>query len=472
MPVDYAGNSLGTARIINVTNSSQVFTDYISRIDSNDYYKFSLTGRSSFNLVLNGLTDNVDVRLLNDNGSVIASSTNQRRNAEYVNSTLNAGNYYIQVYRVQDANTYYNLKVSSSASLDWFEQNIQDTGIRAAARSRFADNMIDRNDMIAILRDAKDYGVVDGTELKDLRTLVSNASYLKIPEYVRVLAHKVVNSDPANQKYQGNTLGNLSVGSSDRQMENLINKWFLGGDRPQTPYTYQYASGSLFQNGVSYSDVKQGDMNDCYLLTGLAATASSSPSKIESMFINNGDNTFTVRFYNKGVADYVTVDRYLPTTAQGYFVYANKGDYYNHSSNELWVALAEKAYAQLNESGWIYRDNTNSYNGIGNGGYVNDALAQITGYSTSFGNPINFSAIVNAVNSGQLIGLSTKSNTAQNIVSNHAYALLGYNPASQQFTLFNPWGINNNSTKPGIVQLNWSEIQTSFNYWDGTINRA
>lgn len=472
MPVDYAGNSLSTAISINVTNSSNVFTDCVNRIDSDDYYRFSLSGRSSFNLVLNGLSDNADVQLLNGNGSVIASSTHQRKNAEFINSTLDAGNYYIRVYRVQNANTYYNLKVFSEASSDWFDQNIQDTGIRAAARSRKADNMLDRNDAIAILREAKDYGVVDGTELTDLRTLVSNASYLGMPEYVRVLANKVVNGDSANQKYQGNTLGNLYAGSSDIQMENLINKWFLGSDRPQNPYSYQYANGSLFQNGISYNDVKQGNANDCYLLTGLAATAFSSPSKIESMFIDNGDNTFTVRFYNKGVADYVTVDRYLPTTSQGYLVYASYGDYNNNSSNELWVALAEKAYAQLNESGWIYKDNTNTYNGIGNGGYVNDALAQITGYSTSFGNPINFSAIVNAVNSGQLVGLSTKSNVAENIVSSHAYALVGYNSSSQKFTLFNPWGINNSSTKPGVVELNWSEMQQSFSYWDGTINSA
>jgi Calpain family cysteine protease/Bacterial pre-peptidase C-terminal domain len=352
---------------------------------------------------------------------------------------------------------------------DWFDQNIKDTGIRAATRLRFADQVLDRNDIISILREAKDNSVVDATEVKDLRTLVSNASYLKIPESVRVLANKVVNGDVANQKYQSNTLGNLDTGSSDVQLENLISKWFFGGDRPITPYTYQYASGSLFQNGISYQDIKQGVINDCFFLAGLSQTAFRSPSTIENMFIDNGDNTFTVRFWKNGVADYVTVDRYLPTTDTGYLAYANKGSYYNNSTNELWVTLAEKAYAQLNESGWIYQDNTNSYKGIGHGGYMSDAFSQITGRNVSSFNVLDFNSIVNAFNSGQLIGLATlETGVASNIVAAHGYTVVGYNSSTQKFTLFNPWGIDNGSSKPGIIELAWNEIASNFSYWDST----
>ena len=48
-------------------------------------------------------------------------------------------------------------------------------------------------------------------------------------------------------------------------------------------------------------------------------------------------------------------------------------------AEELWVALAEKAYVQLNESGWIHQDGTNSYEGIegGNSAY---AINQLTGW--------------------------------------------------------------------------------------------
>src|SRR5262249_60731869 len=93
---------------------------------------------------------------------------------------------------------------------------------------------------------------------------------------------------------------------------------------------------------------------------------------------DNGEGTFTVRFFRSGVAEYVTGDRFLPTDSSGRPVYSSFGRRYDDPGNELWVALAEKAYAQLNESGWIGQDGTNSYAGI-DGGYGDDALRQITG---------------------------------------------------------------------------------------------
>lgn len=573
-------NSHFTSAFAGINNHSinRIYTGWIGLRDAQDYYSFSLSGRSSLNISLDSLSGNADLQLLNSNGSVIASSYNRHNAADFIGITLDAGQYRIKVCRAGHMSIAYTLKLVQDQGLqllqfstnknsyqvgetisltntrvfdnnsatdvsrvdfwlqkdgghwqdiadavqftidssdnrnvrfdyaltglesgnyqlsaqahnksgastgsvqtsfsvvsiqDWFDQNIQDAVIRNAARSHFTDNVLDRNDMMAILRESKDNNNVDAIEIADLRTLVGNTSYIKMPEYVRVLSNKVVNSDTANQNYQGHALGNLYAGSNDGQIENLINKWFMGSDRPQTTYTYQYASGSLFQNGVHYQDVSQGETNDCFLLAGLAATASRNPSTIESMFIDNGDNTFTVRFWHNGVADYVTVDKYLPTNSSGYFVYANQGNYYNNSANELWVAFAEKAYAQINESGWIYQDNTNTYKGIGNGGYISDALAQITGQKTALGQGLDYNSIVNVFNSGHLVGLASKANgTASNIVQGHAYAVINYSSSTQKFTLFNPWGINNASSKPGIVELSWSEIETSFSYWDSTV---
>jgi hypothetical protein len=582
MPADFAGNNLNNSRNLNVNYINQTFTDWVGKGDKNDYYSFNLSSRSSLNLTVDGLSADANLQLLNSSGYVVSASYNSKKKAESISATLDAGTYYIRVYRAnKKKSTYYNLKVAGNetpqslqlstsktsyqqgeivsltntsvfdgngaadlarvdfwlqkdggewqdigdavnfiansndhryasfnyslsglaagnyllsakaydqsgastdsiqtsfsivpvSTQDWFDLNLQDAGIREAARWHFTDNILDRNDMIAILREAKDSSVVDASELTDLRTLINNSSFLGMPEYVRVLSNKVVNYDLANQNYQGKALGNLYAGSSDIQIENLISKWFLGSDRPTTSYNYQYANGSLFQNGITYQDIKQGSINDCFFLTGLAATVFRSPDIIQNMFIDNGDHTFTVRFYNYGIADYVTVDRYLPTNQEGNFVYASKGNYYGNSANELWVALAEKAYAQLNESGWIYQDNTNSYHGIGNGGYVSDALTNITGLNTSLANLLNFNSIVNAFNSGQMIGLSTKSTVVDaNIIAAHAYALVGYNSATQMFTLFNPWGIDNGTSKPGIIELSWNQIEANFSYWDATTN--
>lgn len=465
-----ANNTLTTAYNLGNLSGTKNLVSGIGSTDTNDYYKFTFGSTSNFSLSMTGMSANADVQLLNSSGAIIASSLNTGTANESISPrNLSAGTYFVRVYSASGSTNY---NASLSTTIDWFSQNIKDSGLQSAARERFTDGTLDRNDMIAVLRAAKDSSVVDATELTDLRNLVSNASYLKLPDYVKVLSNKVVNGNSANQKYQGVSLGNLYAGSSDTQMENLISKWFVGSDRPTTSYTYQYASGSLFQGSISVSDVKQGFVGDCYFLAGLAATALRASSTIGSMFIDNGDNTYTVRFYNNGVADFVTVDRYLPTDSSGTFVYANMGGSYNNSSNELWVALAEKAYAQLNESGWIGQDNTNSYEGISSG-YISDAFAQITGRSSSLGNTLDFTLITNAVNSGKLVGLATNSSgVASNIVPNHAYVVTGYNSSTQKFSLFNPWGVNGGydgrNFKPGTIELTWSEITANFSYWDST----
>jgi hypothetical protein len=339
--------------------------------------------------------------------------------------------------------------------------------------------------MMTILRDTKDGSVIDATELSDLRTLVmgkpDDPRPVAMPGYVYNLSYKIVSGNRANAWWTGGTtihqsLGNLFAGSSADHMERLIGKWFLGLDHPtavsynsSTVYGYQLASGSLFQGGVSYTDVSQGNLGDCYFLAALAGTAFRTPAAISSMFIDNGDNTWTVRFYNGSVADYVTVDRFLPTNA-GFRVYAGwGGGLANEADNELWVALAEKAYAQINEEGWIGQSNTNAYQEVDpinrptmnvtgiNGGWSDTSLQHITA-RTSHWEGLDYSdrtAVINAFNAGRIVFLNTH---------NHALTLVGYNATTQKFRIYNPWGHSDEFTwdeiiygKPGEDPfLNWS----------------
>jgi hypothetical protein len=437
--VDLAGNTLATARAIAVGPSTTSYTDWVGSTDTNDYYRFTLADSGNFNLSLTGLTADADVQLLNGSGSMIAYSSNDGTASESIIGQLSAGTYYIRVYPYS-GNTNYNLAVSATGGGgDWFSQNLRDAGLISTARSLAADGNFSRNDMISIFRNAEDGSVIDATELTDLRTLVSNASRFTMADYVRVLSNNIANTNTANQWWTGGgstrqTLGNLYAGSSATQMERLIGKWFLGLDRPTAASgtTYRSCSGSLLQSGVSYQDINQGNLGDCYLLAALAGTAYRTPSTIQNMFTDNGDGTLTVRFFRNGVANYVTVDRYLPTTASGSFYYANRdrGLLYNNTGNELWVALAERAYAQINESGWIGQDNTNSYNGV-DGGTLS-AISHITGLSnTGYISPLNTSELVRAYNANQITYLSD---------GGHAYTLVGYNSSTGVFTVYNPWG--------------------------------
>ena len=38
-------------------------------------------------------------------------------------------------------------------------------------------------------------------------------------------------------------------------------------------------------------------LGDCYLISALGTLADSNPAAIQNMIINNGDGTYTVRFY-------------------------------------------------------------------------------------------------------------------------------------------------------------------------------
>ena len=266
---------------------------------------------------------------------------------------------------------------------NWFTTNITDAALRSLGSTLYADGVIDRNDMIAILRSAKDGAVVDATELTDLRKIVSNTTLFGAFDYARTLASYIVNGSVANRNYQGQALGGFGAGSSDAQLDKLINKWFLGLDRPAASGTYRQFAGTLFVNGAQYSDIHQGAVGDCYFVSALGEIALRSNTTIINMFIVNGDGTYTVKFFNPmGQADYVTVDSYLPTNSAGQLIYASRGSMYNNAGNELWVALAEKAYAQLNEFGWSrggsMDSGKNSYAAL-SGGYIYAAMNHITG---------------------------------------------------------------------------------------------
>ncbi|MFZ4640777.1 MAG: pre-peptidase C-terminal domain-containing protein [Nodosilinea sp.] len=462
VPVDNAGNTLGTARNIGTLSSTQTFSDFVGSADTNDYYLFNLAQASSFNLTLNGLSANADVQLLNSSGTVLQSSTNAGTAAESITSqSLTAGNYYVRVFpnSASTNNTNYSLALTATAvvppnPVDWFGQNLRDAELINLTRSLATDGNLSRNDMISIFRNAEDGNTIDANELTDLRTLVANASRFTMADSVRVLSNKIANSDPANAR---SGIGNLSAGSTNTQMESLIGKWFLGTDRPlltSSSYSYQYANGSLFQNGAGVNDIVQGALGDCYYLATLSSIAQEKPSYIQDMFSDNGDNSFTVRFFNNGVADYLTVDRYLPTTSSGYRAYAGwGGGSISSSSNELWVALAEKAYAQLAQSGWSRSSTSNNAYADIEGGWMDAVIRQVTGLaatSQSIGN-MTQTQLINLINSNQILTAGFVYGAGYGVVNGHAYTMTAYNSTNGTFHLRNPWGTQD-------ADVTWSQL--------------
>ena len=361
---------------------------------------------------------------------------------------------------------------SAAQPVDWFSSNLFDTALRNLTRSNANDGTLSRTDMLSMFTQVRKDGTVSANEFYDLKKVIANNSLFGTNTYVQVLATDVVLGNKANALFQGQTLGNLAAGSSSSQLDKLVRKWFLGEDRPTTMagVTYKQAAGSLFARAPVYSDVVQGMTGDCYYLSSLAEAALKNPNYVTSMFIVNGDGTYTVRFYNNGKADYVTVDSKLPTTAQGIYIYANMGQSVSNKNTTLWVALAEKAYAQMNESGWLRANlgdtGHNSYDAI-SGGYMTDALKQITNRNAGFAN-VDKNTFIAALNAGSLITFGSHTNPKDGVVGNHAYAVISYNAAAQTVTLFNPWGVNNRYA-PGMVTLTWAQMKTDFAIMEYTV---
>ncbi len=343
-----------------------------------------------------------------------------------------------------------------------------DTALASLIQADLSDGILNRADLLSILNAVQDEGLVSAVEFSLLQEMQNRPAFYKELDYVHVLANAVILGNQANAVYQETALGNLMPGSSAAQLQKLVNKWFLGLDRPVAEDgSYRGAAvGRLFVNGISYSDIVQGATSDCYFLAALAETARRTPDVIADMFIDNGDGTYTVRFFKEGIADYVTVDRQVPVEPSWVFVYANRGAFAYDYNAELWAALAEKAFVQIHEK---WGKNSNSYRAIG-WGSSSYALEAISGNAVTTGwlpDPSQWNVVVNSWNTpNTLLTFTAKSNpvSGSGVVPSHTYALVNYNSVTQIFSLFNPWGIGY-----GLLNFAWSQIQDNFSYYDRTV---
>ncbi len=118
------GNSLSTARnVVGVENGSINLTDFVGLGDRDDFYRFDINTKSSFNLRLDGLRADADVRLIQDRnrngvfdfGESIGFSIEGGTLPDVINvPNLTPGTYYVQVYSFLGSSTNYNLNLSAT----------------------------------------------------------------------------------------------------------------------------------------------------------------------------------------------------------------------------------------------------------------------------------------------------------------------------------------------------------------------
>jgi hypothetical protein len=344
---------------------------------------------------------------------------------------------------------------------------------------------IDRVTMLQIFDAVEADGLVTASEFRSLKAVVRNEGVVEMPGYVRNLAQKTVLGNPGNATFQGQPLGNLRAGSGSQVLENLVDKWFLGGDVPLAPidqatgqprYPTMAATGTLFGPGgvPRVEDISQGDTGDCYFLSSLGTIVSrmgqpggsnvialASPGNPAGMFIANSDGSYTVRFHVKAqtgplagtwVPDYVTVnDEFLvyPNAGTPEWLFANAYGVFSNPSNVLWVAYAEKAFVQF--VGGLGGGFANDYEAINGAFDANVTMMAITGrdgyVSSQNLAAVSFERIVEAYDRGAgavfgTLPASPPVNSATDVplVTNHDYMMLGYDWDARTIQLRNPWG--------------------------------
>jgi hypothetical protein len=355
---------------------------------------------------------------------------------------------------------------TDSVSPEWFERQLPDPDLGRFAAERYAEHhRLLRSDMLAIFSMVVESGTVDDEQFETLRRIVDSAGRLGMPPNVADLARKVVFGDPANAHFQGEPLGNLKADPSAEVLDKLVKKWFLGQDLPKLDSKYHYvkAAGKLFDGPPTLFDLHQGDLGDCYFVATLGELALRDPAQINRMFSDNLDGTFTVRFFNNNRRYFVTVDRQLPVDSKGRFVYDNRGDLATNPKNVLWVALAEKALAQLNESGWLAtagKAGENSFAAIGAGGKSKLAVSLVTGQATNRDDLKSIGSFAK----GELEIANSKNDVPSFLVPHHSYVVVDYNADRGEVTLFNPWGLHGNKKdiKYGQFTMSWTDFWSDF----------
>jgi hypothetical protein len=283
-----------------------------------------------------------------------------------------------------------------------------------------------------------------------------NGAWTQLARLASGTTSYTINGLTPNTSYEFNLYAFNSAGgnwASKQIATTLANSVVVNNPIANTPYIA--VSGSLFgPDGPTYLDVQQGAVGDCWLLASLAEVAARAPADIDNMFTYDGTTlehgstvgVYTVRFFNSvGKPEYVTVDTELPSG----------GNWYDHPAyGVLWVALAEKAYAEANGAGYVTTSDvgSNSYDAL-NGGFPSWALQAITGKSANIAS-INPTNIASAWTAGQLIVLWTTTPVSPLIVASHAYAVVGYNPSSSQpYEIYNPWGTTSSGMALGDPEV-------------------
>ncbi|XP_067824026.1 calpain-A-like [Heptranchias perlo] len=223
-------------------------------------------------------------------------------------------------------------------------------------------------------------------------------------------------------------------------------------------------------DGVSKSDIVQGELGDCWFWASVATIANSR--RLTERVIPPGQcitgknpyyGIFRFRFWQFGNWVEILVDDYLPTR-NGQLIYAR-----SEAGNEFWPSLFEKAFAKLH----------GSYKAI-EGGWTLDALTDLTGgvgemyrfseFADRCEELYNHLAVASKKNALMACGTGKEDESEQSgkqdgLVAGHAYSVTAVKKLTTPrgrvplVRILNPWGSGQNMEWTG----DWSDDSPLWN---------
>ena len=116
-PLDLAGNSTSAARKVSVASNGKSYRGWVGKIDSDDFYSFSLGATNKYQISLNGLGADTKLELMDYKGDVIQSSNNSGITPESLSGTLSTGAYRVRVTSVESKGTAFDLSLQVTPQL-------------------------------------------------------------------------------------------------------------------------------------------------------------------------------------------------------------------------------------------------------------------------------------------------------------------------------------------------------------------
>lgn len=332
------------------------------------------------------------------------------------------------------------------------------TRIGDKIKQTLVDNRVNKSEVEGLINEAKSNGTVSKAEKKELTTLLTkhadkfdSDACSQLASFLDVTPPVLTSTTPAKPAETG-----LPIAEDPAVL-----------DKHNGQLTFnRIPGGQLFVGGVSFEDVIQGSIGDCYFVGSISAVAYANPQAIQDAIKDNGDGTFTVRLYQKSssgklTAKYIRVDDDLPSSGAGYSPkYAKARD-----SKELWVSILEKAYASLN----------GGYEKIGNGGFSTDVMTAVTGVRSTYEATkyANANKLFDLIQTGAELKTPMTAGTwgkdanvdynGTGVYAFHNYSLLGAveEGGVKYVQLRNPWGSSehgNDGKNDGIFKMKMEDF--------------